>query len=267
VKTIAIVSQKGGVGKTTTAVTLAHGLALEGMEVLLLDTDPQGQCATLLDLDHEPGVFRWLGAGEPVANVVRETGRDRLRLLPGDKRTVEAQLLLNYRGETLDALRSTRSSLEDLGADVVVMDTAPSVGGLQDAAIMAADEVVVPVACDYLSLERAPETFRTLAAVRDRGWAGQLAGVQPTFYSERTNIARESLEDLNTLAERLGLSESLLRPIHESAFIRSAASEGRTIWEIPARTEYDERAQLEYVRLVRHVRRAITARKASAHGA
>jgi len=266
-RTVAIVSQKGGVGKTTTAVTLAHGLALEGMEILLLDTDPQGQCATLLDLEHEAGVFRWLGAREPVANVVRETGRDRLRLIPGDKTTVEAQLLLNYRGETLEALYSARADLETLGVDVVVMDTAPSVGGLQDAAIMAADEIVVPVACDYLSLERAPETFATMAAVRDRGWAGNLAGVQPTFYSERTNAARVSLEDLGDLVTRLGLAEVLLRPIHESVFIRSAASEGRTIWEIPARTEYDERAQLEYVRLVRHVRRAITARRATAHGA
>ncbi len=73
--TITIANQKGGVGKTTTAVSLAHGLVLQGKKVLLIDLDPQGQCATILGLKPEPGAFNLLVAEQPMSQVIRATDR------------------------------------------------------------------------------------------------------------------------------------------------------------------------------------------------
>jgi len=81
-KTITVANQKGGVAKTTTAVSLAHGLAYRGKEVLLVDVDPQGQCASALGLEQEPGIFNLLVSGKPVRDVVRTTRRQGLYLIP-----------------------------------------------------------------------------------------------------------------------------------------------------------------------------------------
>ena len=135
---ITISNQKGGVGKTTTAVNLAHALALKGRRVLLLDLDPQGQVASALGRDHESGVFNWLVAGLPLADVVRTTGRKGLFLIPGDKRTSSAQVLLNFEGRTLEAIRKEKPKIAAATFDAVVIDTAPSLGGFQEAALLAA---------------------------------------------------------------------------------------------------------------------------------
>jgi chromosome partitioning protein len=100
-KVICIANQKGGVGKTTTAVTLAHGLARKGKQVLLIDLDPQGQSATALGLRPEPGAFYLLTMGDSsqesafVRQWLRETGRENLHLIAGDQQTMAAQTVLN----------------------------------------------------------------------------------------------------------------------------------------------------------------------------
>jgi chromosome partitioning protein len=239
---ITIASQKGGVGKTTTAATLAHGLALKGKETLLVDLDPQGQCASILGRAHEPGVFNLLVGDLELKDVVRTTGRSQLSLLPGDKRTATAQLVLAAEGRmTLPLLAEALQPLARV-VDYVVVDTAPTVGGLQEAALYAADLALIPTACDYLSAEGVGGTITTLDAIRKRGGRAQLLGVLPTFYDDQT---RESQATLANLRDSLG-ADAVLPPVHRATVLREAAAEGHTIFEHSSKT----RAAEEYAALV-----------------
>ena len=93
--TITVANQKGGVGKTTTAVSLAHGLVLAGKRVLLVDLDPQGQCASILGLRQESGPFNLLVSEQPASQVIRSTDREDLFVILGDKKTATAQMVLS----------------------------------------------------------------------------------------------------------------------------------------------------------------------------
>ena len=244
-KTITVANQKGGVAKTTTAVSLAHGLAYRGKEVLLVDVDPQGQCASALGLEQEPGIFNLLVSGKPVRDVVRTTRRQGLYLIPGDKRTATAQTLLALEraGEIGILLETLRSGLNGRGPDYVVMDTAPSVGGLQEMALWSADGVLIPTATDGLAIGGVAEIVATLERLAQRHqWQGTILGVLPTFYDEITRESQTVLADLRT-----SLGEGLvLDPIHRATALRECAANGQTIFEWDARS----RAAQEYAGLV-----------------
>lgn len=247
-KVVTTASQKGGVGKTTTVISLAHGLAMEGREVLVIDTDPQGQCASALGLEHEPGVFDLLIAGKPLRDVVRTTGRDHLFLLPGSKRTITAQtvLALEHPGKVDVLAEALRDKLYNGTPDYIVIDTPPSIGGLQEMALYAADFVVIPTATDGLATEGLAAVVATLDTLKDRhGWNGYILGVLPTFYDEVTRESKTVLADLRkTLVYKM-----LLAPVHRSTLLRECAALGRTIFEHAPTS----RAAEEYAALVQKV--------------
>jgi chromosome partitioning protein len=246
---VTVSSQKGGTGKTTTAVTLAHALAIKGYCTLIIDLDPQGQVASSLGRNHEAGVFNWLALPSgtlPLSDVVRTTGRTNLLMIPGDKSTSAGQVLLNHYGKTVKALVNKRPELEAATLDFVIVDTAPSVGGLQEAALLASDLVVVPTATDYLSTEGVVGTVETLTLLRnDHGWRGRALGVLPTFYDE---VTKESAATLADLRETFG-PKMLLRPIHRATILRECSAEGLTVWEKAP----EHRAAQEYADLVGRV--------------
>lgn len=240
---IAIANQKGGVGKTTTAVTLAHGLALRGRRVLLVDLDPQGQCATFLGLRQESGVFDLLVGGRPLADVARSADvndhrRQGLGLVPGDKRTATAQIVMTAEGYDLDALAG---ALGGTPADYILFDTSPSVGTLQEMALYAADWLIAPVATDYPAAEGLAGVLETLQAVERRGGSCRLLAVLPTMHDD---VTRESAAALEQLQARLG--DVVMSPIHRATVLRECAAEGLTIWEKAAKS----RAGEEYAALV-----------------
>lgn len=242
-RVITIANQKGGVGKTTSAVTIAHALALKGKVTWLLDCDPQGQVAVALGQPQEGAMFDLLLGRAPVTALLRESGRPRLYIVPGDKGTQDAQTVLTGRGITVDGLaRVIRPPVGTAGPDFVVIDTAPSVGLLQAMAIWAADLVVIPCACDWLSQDGVTKALESMAHLAGLGWAGALLGVLPTFYDDTTRESKAVLEDL----VRTMTPERVLTPIHRATVLRECVAKGKTLWEY----EPGGRTAREYARLV-----------------
>jgi len=237
---IVIANQKGGVGKTTSASSLAHGLALRNRRVLLVDFDPQGQCATALGVNQEPGVFNALvNPRSDIRQWIRDTGRAGLDLLPGDRSTATAQIVINAENRPIDSIRML---FKPLGKeyDYIIFDTAPSLGGIQERAIYAADLTMIPTATEFLSMNGLAQMIQLLNSLRDpHNWIGRLAGILPTFYDEQTSESNKSLAEL-----KANFDGSVLSPIHRATILRECAAEGKTIFEMDpasrASREYEE---------------------------
>lgn len=248
-KIITIANQKGGVGKTTTTVNLAYALTRRGLNVLIIDLDPQGQVATFLGLEQSTGAFYLLSAcadasANPLMVIrqqVRASGRDRLNLIPGNPMTNLAQTMLNSAGAPVSAIRTVLQPVMNNGLDFILMDTAPSVGGIQERALWAADWVIIPTNPDSASLEGVRYVTTMAAGLKaQKGWQGNLFGVLPTFHEERTRESRSSMDDLRKM-----FGKSLLPPIADRTIVRDARARGQSIFE------YDPESQpaQEYAKL------------------
>lgn len=236
--TITIANQKGGVGKTTTAVTLAHGLALMGNLVMLIDLDPQGQAAIALGYHKGPGVFNWLVSHQPLVDCLTLI-RPNLLLLHGNEDTSTAQIVMSVQQKPLDAIK--RKLPHSTNLNYILIDTSPSLGGLQERALYAADLILIPTATRYLSADAVAATYTTINSNQSAGWTGRLLGILPTMY-DSTNESRHTLADLHTT-----YNSAVLNPIHTAIVLATASAEGKTIWEISP----DSRAGHEYASLLR----------------
>jgi chromosome partitioning protein len=245
-KTITIANQKGGVGKTTTAVNLAHGLVLEGKRVLLVDLDPQGQCATILGLKQEPGVFNLLVAEQPIAQVTRTTDRQNLFVVLGNSKTATAQTVISVQRSPVSYTyeKIVHPASED-NYDYLIIDTPPSVGELQVQSLWASDGVLIPCSVDYLASDGVFSIIETLNRIgQEFDWKGSVLGILPTFYDNVTRESKATLRDLRDNFDQL-----VLRKIHRATILRECAVEGKTIYELaPA-----SRAAKQYSRLVESV--------------
>ena len=141
---MSIGSEKGGVGKTTTAVTVAHALALQGQHVLLIDLDPQAQVASALSCPQDSGTYYLMTMGRQspaevqfVKSLVRSTGRTNLWYIPGNIETVRAQNDVSNRNPpaAISHVREMLDTFTQNGLDYLVIDTSPSIGGLQERAL------------------------------------------------------------------------------------------------------------------------------------
>jgi chromosome partitioning protein len=220
--TIAIANQKGGVAKTTTAVTLAHDLARKGHTVILIDLDAQGNAAPCLGLEPAPGLYQVLLNLCPMEDVLIEA-RPSLWLLRSDASTAKLKTILAaepYR-ETILA-----RALEPVTADYVILDTGPSRDLLHDNAHHAAHGVIVPASVDHLALIGVVQELDSLKAVRAHGHAVEVIAILPTFWDTTTN---ESDINLRKLADTFG--DLVLPAVPRTTRLREAPALGVTIWE------------------------------------
>jgi chromosome partitioning protein len=197
---LAVVNQKGGVGKTTTAVNVAAGLALAEKRVLLVDLDPQGNATTGLGVEKVglyPTIYHVLLGGEPADKAILQTPLPHLRLLPSDIDLVGAEIELvgmDRREYRLRDALGGRSAEEDY----VLIDCPPSLGLLTINALAAADSVLVPLQCEFYALEGLTHLVRTVKLVRERLNARlDIGGIVLTMFDGRTSLALQIRDEVH----------------------------------------------------------------------
>jgi chromosome partitioning protein len=198
-RVIAITNQKGGVGKTTTAINLGAALALQGRSTLLVDCDPQANTTGGLGFARDPGrrsLYHALLMGAPIADLVLSTEMENLGLVPSEKNLVGANLELSDQDSREHVLASSLAAVRQ-ARDFVLLDCPPALDLLTLNALVAADSVIVPVQCEYFALEGVSELLDTLARVR-RSHNSRLAieGILLTMFDERTNLSHQVRDDL-----------------------------------------------------------------------
>ena len=191
-RTIAIVNQKGGVGKTTTAVNLAAGLALAGHPTLLVDLDPQGNATTGLGVDKaslQSTVYHALVVGETAEKARKDTVLAGLQLLPSDIDLVGAEIELVGMERREYRLRTALAEVSS-GYNYVIIDCPPSLGLLTINSLVAADRVMVPLQCEFYALEGLSHLLKTVKLVKERLNPGlRVVGIVLTMFDGRTSLA------------------------------------------------------------------------------
>lgn len=240
---IAVFNHKGGTGKTTTSVNLAAAIAETGRKVLLVDADGQGNVGASLGIRGEKTLYHVLVNGLAVEEAVVPV-RPNLDVLTSNEMLAAAELYLAQRPNR-DRILRERMGDRTRAWDVVVIDCAPALSLMNQNALVFADGVVVPVACDYLSLVGVRQVLRTLQNVqRHLQHDVELLGVLPTFYDVRNNISRDALTSLQK-----NFGERCFLPIRVNTKLREAPSAKQTIFEYAP----DSHGALDYLKLVERV--------------
>jgi len=247
-RVIAIANQKGGVGKTTTAINLAASLAANDQRILVIDMDPQGNCTTGLGVAKVPGmstIYDALMGTCPVETMIVNTEFDGLQLVPADKNLVGGNLDLvdmdrrEYR--LRDAIETIRTQYH-----YVIIDCPPALDLLTVNSMVAADSVLVPIQCEFFALEGISQLLDTLDRLRESLQPNlRLEGVLLTMFDDRTNLTRQVANDLRAFFKE----EVFQTIIPRSIRLAEAPSFGKPIISYDVRSRGAE----SYIKLAKEI--------------
>ena len=231
-KVFTIANQKGGVGKTTTAVNLAAALADQGVETLLIDLDPQANATSGLGFEKEEGrsVYPAIMEDGDASEMIIETGRKRLSLLPSEVDLAAAEIELSQKENYLGQLALAIQPIIDSDRyDAIIIDCPPALGMLSMNSLASADYLLVALQCEYLALEGLGQILSVVDRLHEAGVNDrlQIGGIIMTMFDVRTKLSREVVEEVRTNLPDQVFDTVIPRTVR----ISEAPSFGQTIFE------------------------------------
>lgn len=227
-KTVAIVNQKGGVGKTTSAVNLAAAVGIKGKKVLLVDIDPQGNATSGLGFNKrelEKSSYDVIINGTPAREVIKKTEFDGLSILPANMNLAGAELELVDSAKRESNLKNALALVKG-EYDYIFLDCPPSLGLITLNGLCAADTVLVPIQCEYYALEGLSQLISTVRQVkRLYNPMIEIEGVLLTMYDGRLNLTNQVVEEL----KRFFPKKVYATPIPRTVKLSEAPSYGQPI--------------------------------------
>lgn len=240
---VAIANQKGGVGKTTTALNLSACLAAQGIRVLLVDLDPQANATSGLGIAQEDGgsLYPCLISQTAVTDVIRSTRLPNLSIIRSHQELAGCEIELAQNGNHLTRIREVLLPLHQSSHfDYVIMDCPPSLGVLMTGALAAADELLIPIQCEYFGLEGLSKIVQIVPQICESGANPDLKieGIVMTMFDSRINLSQQVVHDVRSVFPEVVYETLIPRSIR----LGEAPSFGKSI------LEYDPagRASLAY---------------------
>jgi chromosome partitioning protein len=247
-KVIAIANQKGGVGKTTTAINLGASLAANDLQVLLIDSDPQGNATTGVGVsktEGRPTLYQVLLEQQDISDAIVQTEFEGLYIVPSDKNLVAANLELVDATGRESRLRQKLAPIRDK-YHYILIDCPPALDLLTVNAMVAADSILIPIQCEFFALEGVSQLLDTIDRVRESfGSTIQVEGVLLTMYDDRMNLTRQVEEDLRQFFEN-GVFRTV---IPRSIRLAEAPSFGKPILSYDLRSRGAE----SYIQLAKEI--------------
>ncbi len=241
-RTICIINQKGGVGKTTTSVNLSAGLARQGKKVLLIDFDPQGNTSFSLSYERKPNLVDFIRARESLAACVMSLGKN-LELLGTKESLAELETELSADKALFQKALDVMKGIS--GYDYVIIDCSPAMGTLNKLAILSSKEAIIPTTTDVLGLRGLSNSIKFISSVaEDAGHEIKVTKVVPTLYDMRNRICRETLEIMSNI-----YYDMITSPIRVNTKLKEAPKKHKSIFSY-ARSS---RGAKDYAKLVNFV--------------
>ena len=247
-KVIAVTNQKGGVGKTTTAINLSASLAANDLKILLIDSDPQGNATTGLGIEKQPGrptIYDVLLGSVSLDEATLSTGFDGLHIVPADKNLVAANLeLVSQAGREFRLREKVRGIRHQY--QYILIDCPPALDLLTLNDLLAADSVLIPIQCEFFALEGISELFNTIERIRDSFHHNlKIEGILLTMFDDRTTLARQVADDLRGFFK----NEVLRTVIPRNIRLAEAPSFGKPILSYDVRSKGAE----SYIQLAKEI--------------